>query len=147
MARLIIELLCSPPCYIDCYPCQRVELELLRDLGIGFLRCCGVIAGRDDAGGLCPRCEQQFPVPQVAFHRLGASKTRYFILLRINYRARLDHENEAGLLVGAAQEVMGTFTDEEANKVYMNHLYTQSERCRIHVDHERDLEWAPTPTP
>ena len=147
LARLIIELLCSPPCYSDCYPCQRLELELLEALCIGFLRCCGVIAGRDDAGGLCTRCGQPVPVHQVAFHRLDASRTRYFKLLRIHYRARVDNENEAGIRVGAAEEAMGTSTDEMAKKVYMNHLYSLDQRCRMYEDHELDLEWAPTPTP
>ena len=141
----ISDFLSCPLCFPNCYACKHLEIVHLQNLACGFLRCCAVIAGRDDAGGLCRWCGQLLPDPDVKFLRFEDRRGLHYRLVQNLIRLRRDMEMAAGLKVTRAEEQMGELSNQVARAIYLNHLFALERRCPSMQDYlETDDEDSPT---
>ena len=144
LTNAINDFLSSPLCVPTCYACKHLEIVHLQNLASGFLRCCAVIAGRDDAGGLCRRCGQVLPEPDVQFLRFEGCRGLHYRLVLHLIRLRRDMEFAAGLKVTRAEEQMGELSNQVARTIYLNHLFALERRCPSMLDYLETDEETPT---
>ena len=145
LTNAINDFLSSPLCVPTCYACKHLEIVHLQNLACGFLRCCAVIAGRDDGGGLCHWCGQLLPNPHVKFLRFEDRRGLHYRLVQNLIRLRRDMEMAAGLKVTRAEEQMGELSNQVARAIYLNHLFALERRCPSMQDYlETDDEDSPT---
>ena len=145
MRDAISDFLSCPLCFPNCYACKHLEIVHLQNLARGFLRCCAVIAGRDDGGGLCHWCGQLLPNPHVKFLRFEDRRGLHYRLVQNLIRLRTMMEMAAGLKVTRAEEQMGELSNQVARAIYLNHLFALERRCPSMLDYlETDDEDSPT---
>ena len=147
LTGLIIEYLSSPLCYENCYSCKRHEIGLLEELAGGFLRCCAVVAGRDDAGGCCHGCGHRLPVPKVIFRRVAWSSDLYYRLCHRLHRLRDQLEKAAVFKLDQAERDGHILDDYMEKRVYFSHLDHLESRCLSYGtddDDYADALWQPT---
>ena len=141
---VILEFLSGPLCRPDCYTCKHVELMLLQNVGSGFLRCCAVIAGKDDGGGFCRVCGQATDVAQITFGRFNHARGLHYRLVQNLLQVRRAIEYQAGLKVHRAEERMGAMSNEVARMIYLNELFALERRCPLLLADDSDQEVTPT---
>ena len=140
----ILEFLSSPLCHSDCYTCNHIEITHLENVGKGFLRCCAVIAGKDDGGGFCRVCGQATDVAQITFGRFNHARGLHYRLVQNLLQVRRAIEYQAGLKVHRAEERMGAMSNEVARMIYLNELFALERRCPSQALDDSDKEDTPT---
>ena len=145
LLEAILEFLSGPLCRPDCYTCKHVELMLLQNVGSGFLRCCAVIAGRDDGGGFCRVCEQATDVAHITFGRFDHARRLHYRLLQNLLRVRRSIEEQACVKVDEAAERHGDiWTRDMAKLIYLNERFALEQHCPSQPAGDSDEEATPT---
>ena len=136
---VIVDFLRGQLCDPECYVCKEEEVVLIQDLGGSFLRCCTVLAGRDEAGGCCHWCGCSCN-QKVIFHRFQSSKAVYYSLLEELHRLRIIMVEKAREKVAVAEEQNGQLPDPVAQRVYAMHLHRLQLRCNSRHDHSLESD-------
>ena len=141
----ILEFLSSPLCHSDCYTCNHIEITHLENVGKGFLRCCAVIAGRDDGGGFCRVCEQATDVAHITFRRFDHARRLHYRLLQNLLRVRRSIEEQVCVKVDEAAERHGDiWTRDMAKLIYLNERFALEQHCPSQPAGDSDEEATPT---
>ena len=136
----VLDIISSPLCRSDCYSCKHIEIIYLQNVGSGFLRCCAVIAGKDDGGGFCRVCGQATDVAQITFGRFNHARGLHYRLVQNLLQVRRAIEYQAGLKVHRAEERMGPMSNEIARTIYLNELFALERSCPSQPVDDSDQE-------